>query len=82
MFIMALEIEAFIAVEEYMRQVEEMAQALEGAPTAPGVEQVLLPGQPELMSAERRRRDGIPIAEATMAELHGLADELDVVLPR
>jgi LDH2 family malate/lactate/ureidoglycolate dehydrogenase len=81
MFVMALEIEAFIAVEQYMRQVEEMAEALVGTPVAPGVEQVLLPGQPELLSAERRRREGIPIAEATMAELRDLADELGAVLP-
>jgi uncharacterized oxidoreductase len=76
MFVMALEVEAFISVEQYMRQVEEMAQALEGTPTAPGVEQVLLPGQPELRGAERRRREGIPIAEATMDELRELAREL------
>jgi hydroxycarboxylate dehydrogenase B len=80
MFVMALEIDAFMAVEQYMRQVEEMAAALEGAPTAPGVDQVLLPGQPELRSAERRRRDGIPIAEATIDELRELADELGVVI--
>jgi uncharacterized oxidoreductase len=81
MFVMALEIEAFISVEQYQRQVEEMAQALESTPTAPGTEQVLLPGQPELLSAERRRRDGIPIAEATMAELYELAAELGATLP-
>jgi uncharacterized oxidoreductase len=81
MFVMALEIEAFISVEQYMAQVEEMAQALESTPTAPGVEQVLLPGQPELRSAERRRREGIPIADATMAELRELADELGAALP-
>jgi hydroxycarboxylate dehydrogenase B len=81
MFIMALEIEAFIAAEQYMGQVEEMAGALESTPTAPGVEQVLLPGQPELLSAERRRREGIPIAQATMQELHELAAELGAVLP-
>jgi LDH2 family malate/lactate/ureidoglycolate dehydrogenase len=81
MFVMALEIEAFISVEQYMRQVEEMAQALESTPTAPGVEEVLLPGQPELLSSERRRREGIPIAEATMAELRELAAELGATLP-
>ncbi|HET6869824.1 MAG TPA: Ldh family oxidoreductase [Solirubrobacteraceae bacterium] len=81
MFVMALEIEAFISVEQYMRQVEEMALALESTPTAPGVERVLLPGQPELLSAERRRREGIPIADATMAELRELANELGATLP-
>jgi LDH2 family malate/lactate/ureidoglycolate dehydrogenase len=80
MFVMALEVEAFVSVEQYMRQVEEMARTLENAPTAPGVEQVLLPGQPELRSAERRRSEGIPIAEATIDELHELAGELGVTL--
>lgn len=78
MFVMALEIEAFISVEQYMRDVEEMARALEGTPTQPGVEQVLLPGAPERISEERRRREGIPIAETTMAELRELADEFGV----
>src|SRR5581483_2410137 len=38
MFVMALEIEAFISVEHYIRQVEEMAAALQGAPAAPDVD--------------------------------------------
>jgi hydroxycarboxylate dehydrogenase B len=81
MFVLALEVEAFISVERFMGQVEEMARALESAPTAPGVEQVLLPGEPELRSAERRRREGIPIAEATWREVSRVADELGVTLP-
>jgi hydroxycarboxylate dehydrogenase B len=80
MFVMALEIEAFISVEQYMLQVEEMARELQGTPAQPGVERVLLPGEPELVSAERRRREGIPIAVATMDELRELADEFAVVM--
>ena len=80
-FILALDVAAFISVEQYMAQVEEMAHALEAAPTALGVEQVLLPGQPELRTAERRRREGIPIAEATWREVRAVADELGVTLP-
>ncbi|HYB25374.1 MAG TPA: Ldh family oxidoreductase [Solirubrobacteraceae bacterium] len=80
-FVLALEIEAFISVERYMHQVEEMARALESAPTAPGVDQVLLPGEPELRTAVHRRRDGVPIAEATWREVRDLADELGVALP-
>ena len=82
MFVLALEVGAFISVERFMGQVEEMAEALEGAPTAPGVERVLLPGQPELLTAERRRHDGIPIAEATWREVLDAASELGVVLPQ
>jgi uncharacterized oxidoreductase len=79
-FVMALEVEAFISVERFMDQVEAMASALQGAPTAPGVDQVLLPGEPELRTAERRRREGIPIAQATMDELRELAGELGATL--
>jgi LDH2 family malate/lactate/ureidoglycolate dehydrogenase len=81
MFVMALQIEAFTSVEQYTRQVEEMAAALEAAPSAPGVDRVLLPGQPELLSAERRRREGIPVGELTLEELRDLARELGVTLP-
>jgi hydroxycarboxylate dehydrogenase B len=80
MFVLALAVDAFISVEQFMGQVEELAAALEGAPTAPGVEQVLLPGEPELRTAERRRREGIPIAEATWQELRALGFELGIVL--
>ncbi|MBV9803591.1 MAG: Ldh family oxidoreductase [Solirubrobacterales bacterium] len=80
MFVMALEVEAFLPVKQYVDHVEAMAKALRSAPTAPGVERVLLPGEPELLSAERRRREGIPIAPATMDELHELAGELGVTL--
>jgi LDH2 family malate/lactate/ureidoglycolate dehydrogenase len=81
MFVLALEIEAFISVERFMSQVEEMARTLESAPTAAGVDQVLLPGEPELRTAERRRREGVPIAEATWNEVGEIARELGVTLP-
>jgi hydroxycarboxylate dehydrogenase B len=80
MFVLALEVEAFISVERFMGQVEEMARTLEGVPTAPGVEKVLLPGEPELRTTERRRREGIPIAQATWDEVRAVADELGVTL--
>jgi hydroxycarboxylate dehydrogenase B len=80
MFVLALEVEVFISVERFMSQVEEMAQALEAAPTAQGVERVLLPGEPELLTAERRRREGIPIAQATWDQVRNVARELGVTL--
>jgi LDH2 family malate/lactate/ureidoglycolate dehydrogenase len=38
----------------------------------------LAPGDPERLSAERRRREGIPLGTAVLAELNGLAAELGV----
>jgi ureidoglycolate dehydrogenase (NAD+) len=38
----------------------------------------LAPGDPERRSAERRRRDGIPLGTAVLAELNALSVELGV----
>jgi len=41
-------------------------------------EGALAPGDPELLTAERRRREGIRLGDATVDELNRLADELGV----
>ncbi len=81
MFVLALEPEAFTPADRFLSQVEEMAEALLSAPAAPGAQAVVLPGDPEARSAERRLRDGIPIAEKTWVQLRRLADELGVPMP-
>jgi len=81
MFVLALEIEAFASVERFVSQIEQMAQALLDAPTAPGVDEVLLPGQLELRTREQRERDGIPIPAGTWDAIAQLAEELDVSIP-
>jgi uncharacterized oxidoreductase len=45
---------------------------------APGFEQVLLPGEPERISAERRERDGIPIDDGTWREVLEAAAKLGI----
>lgn len=80
-FMLALEIEAFAGVARFARQIEEMAESLKSSAPMPGATEVLLPGEPEQRSAERRLREGIPVAEPIWAELSGIADELGVTLP-
>jgi len=46
---------------------------LNGLPAAPGVERVLWPGQPEAECAAERLRTGIPLPEATVADLEAVA---------
>ncbi len=78
MFVLALEIEAFTSLEQFIGQIEEMAQALLDAPLAPDSEEVLLPGQLELRTREQREREGIPIPEQTWDAVARLAGELGV----
>jgi uncharacterized oxidoreductase len=47
---------------------------------APGVERVLVPGDPERLSRERRARDGVPVPAATWEELLAIGDRFGVPL--
>lgn len=81
MFILALQVEAFAPRERFAMQIEHMAQALLGAPTAPDAEEILLPGDLELRTREQRQREGIPIPTGTWKEIRALAEELGVAVP-
>jgi LDH2 family malate/lactate/ureidoglycolate dehydrogenase len=78
MFLLALEIDAFVAVDRFVSQIEEMAEALVGAPTAPGTDEILLPGQLERRTREQRMRDGVTVAGEIWDAVRLLADELGV----
>jgi LDH2 family malate/lactate/ureidoglycolate dehydrogenase len=65
----------------YRALVEEHLAAARRMPAAAGGEGVLMPGEPEARSRDRRGREGIPLAAATWAELGKLAARLGVPLP-
>ena len=70
-FMLALDIARFTDKQAFAEQIAMLMQEIhdEGA---------LAPGDPERLNAERRKRDGIAIPEATARELHALAGELGV----
>lgn len=70
-FMLALDIARFTDKQAFAEQIAMLMQEIhdEGA---------LAPGDPERLNAERRKRDGIAIPEATVRELQALAGELGV----
>jgi LDH2 family malate/lactate/ureidoglycolate dehydrogenase len=62
----------------FLSQVEAVARTLVAVDPAPGVDRVRLPGDIELEVEAERRRDGIPVPDATWAELAGHAGRLGV----
>lgn len=56
--------------------VGELAEVLRSTPPAPGTEAVLLPGDPERRSRERRATEGIPVADSVWETISGLAAEV------
>jgi LDH2 family malate/lactate/ureidoglycolate dehydrogenase len=53
-------------------------EKVRATPPAEGFEEVLIPGEPERRSAERRRQEGIPVAEDTWQAIVKTAAELGV----
>jgi ureidoglycolate dehydrogenase (NAD+) len=72
-FMLALDVSRFTDAKPFSRQVASFVQEMHD-------EGGLAPGDPERSSAERRRREGIPVGDATAEELNRLAGELGVSL--
>lgn len=57
---------------------QEYFALLKASARKPGVEEILLPGEPELRTAAARRRDGLPLDQGTVSQLDELATRLGV----
>lgn len=78
MTMVAIDPAAFLDPAEFRRRVEDYCAYLRNTPTQPGVDEILLPGEPEERSVERRRRSGIPVDDGTWGQLVDLGRALGV----
>ncbi|MEM4311290.1 MAG: Ldh family oxidoreductase [Nitrososphaerales archaeon] len=74
---MAIDIEAFIPLKEFKEKVDKLIRDIKSAQRI-GVEEILLPGEPELKTKERRIKEGIPIPEKTWNDIVEIARKLKV----
>ena len=68
-FMLAVKIDAFRPLAEFEAAVDERLDDVKAVPPAPGFQEVLIPGEPELRSKAQREREGIGIPEATWEAL-------------
>ncbi len=80
-FLFALDPAAFGNNGRYQAMVEETLAAAKRVPPAPGREEVLLPGEPEVQSRKRRMTEGIGIPQATWEDLAAIGERFNVSLP-
>jgi uncharacterized oxidoreductase len=79
-FMLVLDVAIFRPLAEFTAEVDALCDALHATPPAPGVETVLIPGEPELLAHARRERHGIEVDANTWAALQAIAQELGVAL--
>ncbi len=78
---MVLSVDAFRPMEEFLADGAALSKQIKATPPAPGVDEVLLPGEPEQRAAEHRQNKGIPIDETTWVQLVEAANEFGVTIP-
>jgi LDH2 family malate/lactate/ureidoglycolate dehydrogenase len=69
-----------LPLEEFKRRIDQMIREIKSTPPAEGFVEVLLPGEPEFKTEERRLREGIPLSREVYTELATLGEELGVSL--
>ena len=76
--LVAIDVAAFTDPDAFRREVEELRERVHATPTAPGVDTVLVPGEPEWQARSERLATGVPLAAETRDELDTLATRLGV----
>jgi uncharacterized oxidoreductase len=80
-FMMAIDIGKITDLDMFKGKVDDLLRKVRESPTAPGFEEILIPGDPERRSKEKRLRDGIYIEDMTWGDIVALAEELGVPIP-
>jgi uncharacterized oxidoreductase len=76
--IVLVQIERFLPLAEFTRQAQDLTGFVKSAEPAPGVTEVLIPGEPEARSERERRASGIPVEDETWRQIEEIAAELKV----
>ena len=80
-FLTVIDPAAFGDGQRYQALVGETLAAAGQTTPAPGVGEVLVPGEPEVRARTERTREGVALPEATWDELAALAARFDLPLP-
>ena len=59
----AISVEAFVPVKDFKAEVDRLIEEVKSSPPRAGVQEVLLPGEIEHKTMNKRRKEGIPIDE-------------------
>ena len=78
--IQALNIRDFVPEKRYYSMVRTLTNEIKKSPRAPGHSEILMPGEPEYRTAEKRQNEGIPIPDTTWQAITKIARELQVDL--
>jgi LDH2 family malate/lactate/ureidoglycolate dehydrogenase len=71
---------AFCPLDQFRGLMDELVAYVKSSPPAPGFDEVLVPGELEFRTRQKRLVEGVPIDEATWQAIEGHARRLGMVL--
>lgn len=79
-FLGAIDLRAFANLSAYTERLNTMVDELKREPTTEGLDEILVPGEPEHRTKQRRAEEGIPFSPEEWDDLQTLADGYGVTL--
>ncbi len=73
-----LDVDRLRGIEDFSLDVESLIEYVKSSQLAPGFDEILVPGEPELRTEQERRANGIPVPDGTVKALSVLAAEYGV----
>ena len=77
-WILAIDIAAFTSPRAFRKELDEYVVYAKSAAYAEGFERVLMPGELDYETEERRAAEGIPIADGVWSQIETVAADLGV----
>jgi len=77
----ALDPDCFIGREAFQQNMERYIENIKGSARAQGVNEILIPGEPEYRTEVKLLKEGIPLPPNTVKELVALGDSLGISHP-
>jgi hydroxycarboxylate dehydrogenase B len=75
-FLQAIAVEEFQPLDQFLDRIDELVSFVKSRKTAPGFQEILLPGEQSRKNETRQLKEGVEIDEPTWSNLTKLADEL------
>lgn len=79
-FFGAMRVDGFRPKEDFLRDMDKWITRFRKAEAIEGCREVLIPGDPERKSEERRRTEGIPLIPAVANDLEAIAEKFSIAL--
>lgn len=77
-FLGAMRVDGFRPVEDFKAHLDNWIERFSSATPVSGDQRVIIPGQPERDAEMDRKVNGIPVIDAVVTDLNGLAEKLEI----